>query len=1112
MSKTNIQLHTELENRVRFEMLISDISAHFVRLAADAVDSEIELALKQILVFFDVDRCGILEVHEDKQLMRVSHAYYGEGIDQVSKEINLAELFPWAYETLILKKEPLVLERIELPPKAEQDRLSWLAMGVKSSLTIPLFCSQGVRYVFTIQSLRKEHTWPSEFIPRLTLLGEIFVNVLERKNAEYALCESESCLKLAADSAGAGLWILDMATGVFWLTDITRALFGFPPEEEVTFEHFLDVVYPDDRERIHRTVAQALHNKEETSVEYRIILPDESIRWLVSRGRIHSGDSGKTNRLMGVSVNITQRKQAEKQLEERLRFEAFLTNLSAGFIGLPADQVDCRIEDAQRLLCEFLEIDVSVLWQMPLDQPTTLLLTHIYAPADFPPVSEITDAEKSFPWCLEKLLNGETICLSRLSDAPAESWRDMEAWQHFGLKSLLTIPLTAGGTIFGALNFNTIRNERDWSDEVVQRLQMVAQIFTNALARKRSEQMLRESEERLHLATDSAGVGLWIMDMRTLYVWVTPKLRKLFSFTSDEEVKYESFFKVIHPDDHEAVRCAVEQALQTKAELRVEYRVVSPDGNIRWLASYGRIYSKTSEETNRLMGVSIDITERMRAEEALRSSEARLEAGADLAGFGCYEVDFSEPSVFVDARFGDICGVPSGKQQGLQILEFWMERLHPDDRQHIFDLRRKLHEGQVERVDFEYRYLHPTAGQKWIHHVARVAKRDQAKNTVQSFGVIQDITERKRLSEQIQVAAEEWQSTFDSINDMIMVLDRDYRIVRVNKSTESFWGLPSEEIIGNPCYTLMHVDRMSSGNCPAANVWKTKQSEEAEVYLDQKNIWLFVTITPILDEKGVITGFMHSAKDITERKQAEEEIRRIREEYVHIARVSAMGELTASLAHELKQPLAAIRSNAQAALRFITGDKPNIDELHEVLKDIVTDNRRADDVIVKLRSLMRKSKLQITELDMKELVRDILPLVNSHQAMRKISLHLEINETIPAVVGDRIQMQQVMLNLILNSTEALMNMKKKYRSILVRAYQQDTRVVTMSVKDNGPGIAPEVLPHIFEPFYTTKQEGLGMGLAICRSIIEDHGGRLWAENNPDGGATFYFTVPIAGEN
>jgi two-component system sensor kinase FixL len=217
------------------------------------------------------------------------------------------------------------------------------------------------------------------------------------------------------------------------------------------------------------------------------------------------------------------------------------------------------------------------------------------------------------------------------------------------------------------------------------------------------------------------------------------------------------------------------------------------------------------------------------------------------------------------------------------------------------------------------------------------------------------------------------------------------------------------------------------------------------------------------------------------------------------------------LAHELKQPLAAIRSNAQAALRFLSGDKPDLDELHEILKDIITDNRRADEVIKNLRSFLRKSELQTVALNIKDMIEDTLPLINSFEAMREISLQLEIDETVPIVNGDRIQIQQVILNLILNSTEALMHEKIESGKIVVKSHQEDEEFVTISVQDNGPGIKAQAMDHLFDPFYTTKKEGLGMGLAISRSIVEDHGGRLWAQNNPDGGAVFSFTVPTAKE-
>jgi len=175
------------------------------------------------------------------------------------------------------------------------------------------------------------------------------------------------------------------------------------------------------------------------------------------------------------------------------------------------------------------------------------------------------------------------------------------------------------------------------------------------------------------------------------------------------------------------------------------------------------------------------------------------------------------------------------------------------------------------------------------------------------------------------------------------------------------------------------------------------------------------------------------------------------------------------------------------------------------------DNRRSDDVIGKLRAMMRKSQRQ-TRLQINNVVRDTLPLINSYGIMRNISLKLELDENIQLVAGDRIQLQQVILNLIFNSSEALMDTAEELRTIVVRTSQEDTQKVTLSVKDNGPGVEEKVMSHLFEPFYTTKQEGLGMGLTISRSIIEEHAGHLWAENNPDSGTTFYFTVPIAKEN
>lgn len=329
MAPKNIHLIAELENRVRFETLISDISARFVRLPSNEVDSEIDRAMKLILDFFNVDRCGMLGVREDKQFVWVTHACYAEGIGQVSKDINLIELFPWSYEKLIVNGLPVRVERMaELPPESEQDRISWAAMGVKSNLAIPLFSAQGIQHMLVIHSVHKERDWPEEFVQRLNLLGDIFVNALDRRKADKALRESESSLYLAADSAGAGLWSWDFHTSLIWVTEKTRMLYGFQLDKRITADEFLCTVHPDDRDRVDQTAKQAFKEGADFLAEYRIVLPDRGFRWIKARGKAYLKPSGEPDCMMGVSLDVTERKGNEKDLmDSRETLRAFTSKL-----------------------------------------------------------------------------------------------------------------------------------------------------------------------------------------------------------------------------------------------------------------------------------------------------------------------------------------------------------------------------------------------------------------------------------------------------------------------------------------------------------------------------------------------------------------------------------------------------------------------------------------------------------------------------------------------------------------------------------------------------------------------------------------------------------------
>jgi len=337
-------------------------------------------------------------------------------------------------------------------------------------------------------------------------------------------------------------------------------------------------------------------------------------------------------------------RNAHSESEDLLRFQTLLVDISTHFIDLPSDQIDQLINVAQRSICEFFDLDRSTIWQRSIDEPDRCLLTHTYQPNDalpafkpantrFPATSELhvqsadfpvympVDGKTDFPWIFSQVIErGTTVLFTKLDDLPPEASHDVENLKRIGTKADAIIPLMVGGEVIGCITFAMVREAREWPVVMVKQFSIIAQIFANALSRKNFDQALRESEARLSMATQAAGAGLWIMKRDNGQVWVTQKIRDLFQFDSNEDLTYESFFKVIHPDDRKQVNQVIQQSLYSGEPFQTEYRVVLPDGGIRWISSRGRLNSETPGEPLQMMGVSTDITSRKESERLLQNA------------------------------------------------------------------------------------------------------------------------------------------------------------------------------------------------------------------------------------------------------------------------------------------------------------------------------------------------------------------------------------------------------------------------------------------------------------------------------------------------------------
>jgi len=374
--------------------------------------------------------------------------------------------------------------------------------------------------------------------------------------------------------------------------------------------------------------------------------------------------------------------------------------------------------------------------------------------------------------------------------------------------------------------------------------------------------------------------------------------------------------------------------------------------------------------------------------------------------------------------------------------------------------------------------------------------------------------DKERLAEeQVHIRTK----AMDSTDDGIFIIDAQksgFPVIYSNQSFQAMTGYPKKDILGRNYFLLYGADADPRIAEEIQNTLRHDKPFYGEMLNFRKNgekYWNYLRIAPVRDASGIVTHYVGIQTDVTTMRQRDLEIKEQREELLHVTRVGKLAEFVSSLAHEISQPLTAILSYAQAAQRMIAnlpaGQAERVPQLQEILQYIVNDDQRAAEVIRRLRSLLKKSDPEFELLDMNALINETVVIIATDVTIRNKVIKTELHKKLPLIHGDRIQLQQVLLNLISNSLDA-MDDSAESRELVIRTSRQNSKAIMVEVKDSGCGIPEKDLKKLFHHFFTSKADGLGMGLSISRSIVEAHGGRLDVRNNPGRGATFYFTVPV----
>jgi hypothetical protein len=917
------------------------------------------------------------------------------------------------------------------------------------------------------------------------------VDIEERKQAEDRLRRSEAYLAEAQRLSHSGVAAYNETT-ILYGSEETFRIWGFDPAQGVpSREAVFQRIHPGDRDRLNAEVQSAVGEKRGYSIGYRIVLPDGTVKHLETIGQPVFAASGELVEIVTTQIDVTERKRAEEALQES---EYKLRQIIEAVPGLiwstdPAGEpthINQRMLDYTGMRFEDFKYGG---WEAFLH------------PHDFP------ETARAFDHAIQTGTSFQAVTRLRRAD--------------------------------GEFRWHQTRGEplRDRQGRIVQWYGVSVDIDEG----KRAEDLLRRSEAYLAEAQRLSHTGSAAFNDTTILYW-SDETYRIFEFDPRKGLpSREAVYNRIHPDDRERAREEARRAVTRKRDYKLEYRIEITAGTVKYIEQTAHLKFSARGELVEAVCTLLDVTGRKRAEEALRESEYKLRQIMDTVpgltwstgqpGFMAQVqailnvlpayVWYAPPSgslTFVNKRQADFLGVPKDHplRFGIDTGAPWdvhIPFLHPDDQE---EGRKYWSDSLRTGEGYEHNYRVRTAqgGYRWFH--TRTEPLRASDGTLLLWvGATLDIEELKRAEEGLRESEAKFRDYAESASDWFWEIGPNYKFTLL---TENAYGSDSADRIGTECWA--HALDLETEPEKWRILWANLDSRKPFrdfVYCSARQngspIHVKVTGKPVFDSDGEFRGYRGTGTDVTAIMRAREEHERLRQlesDFAHMNRVSMMGELAASLSHEITQPTAAARNYARAALNFLDQPRPDLGEVKKQLVSIVAAADRSGEIIDRIRDHIKKAPPRKAHFDLNHAIDEVIVLARSAIARNGVSVRTLLSEKLRPVQGDRVQLQQVVLNLVLNAVEAMGSVEAGPRELLIST-QQDQTGVMVAVRDSGPGLDPENLERVFGAFYTTKASGMGMGLSICRSIIDAHGGRLWAGANEPRGAVFQFTLPGSEE-